>query len=139
MALARSESGRETDNPNHNEDDRPRIPKFEVAAAHFRQEEENAYGNNHDGPHETSDAAALAGTTNAIAHLCVTSRRSLLRPAVDAVSKHQNPNPNQNEGPKPGYAEPLKPFKIVEQEEDSHANQYDWTNGLLLAEVIERV
>jgi hypothetical protein len=139
MALARSESGRETNETDHDENDGPGVPKFEEASAHFRQQKENANGNNHYRSHEAADAAALAGTTSAIAHLCVTSRGSLLRPAVDAVSKHQNPNPNQNEGPKPGYAPPLKPFKIVEQEQDSNANQDDRTNGALFAEIIEWV
>lgn len=122
MALARSESRRETNETDYDENDRPGIPKFEEASAHFRQQKENANGNDHDGPHEAADAAALAGTTNAIAHLCVASRRSLLTLAVDAVAKHQNAHPDQNEGPEPGYAVPLKPFKIVEQEQDSNAD-----------------
>jgi hypothetical protein len=58
---------------------------------------------------------------------------------VDAVPKHQNTRANQNEGPKPGDAVPLKPFKIVEQEQEPNANQNDGTDGSLLAEIIEPV
>ena len=72
--------------------------------------------------------------------ICVsTSRRSLLRLAVHPVTKHQNAHTNENQGPKPRYAVPLKPLKIVEQEQDANANQDDRTDGSLLAEIIERV
>src|SRR5580704_17704427 len=139
MPLARSESRRETDDADYDEDDRVGVAEIKEAATHFRQQKENANGNNHDGPHEAADAATLAGATNAIAHLCSTSRRSLLRPAVDAIPKHQNSYTNENGGPEPSYAVPLKPFKIVEKKQDPDTNQYDRTNGFLLAEIIERV
>jgi len=90
MAFARSESGREADESDYDEDDWPGVAKVEVAAAHFRQKEKHADGDNYDGAHEAADGATLAHTTNAIAHLSQTSRRSLLGTAVDAVPKHEN-------------------------------------------------
>ncbi len=77
------------------------LPKFEEAAAHFRQQKENANGNDHDGPHEAADAAALAGTTNTIAHLCVNLPKEPPNGwRFDAVAKHQNADPDQNERPR---------------------------------------
>ena len=139
MTFGRSHSRGETDQPNHDENDRVSVAEVKVAATHFRQEKKYTHGNNYDGAHEAADAATLASATNAIAHLCSTSRGSLLRPAVDAIPKHQNSYTNEDEGPEPSYSVPLKPFKIVEQEQDADTNQYDRTNWFLLAEIIERV
>ena len=139
MALAGSHCGGEADETDYDEDDGIGVAEVETTAAHLLQQKKHAHSNNHNGPHEAADAATLAGATNAIAHLCVTSRRSLLLLPVDAVPKHQNTHANQNEGPKPGYAVPLKPFKIVEQEQEPNANQNDRTDRPLLAEIIERV
>jgi hypothetical protein len=139
MAFGRSHSRGQTDQPDYDKDNWVGVTEIKVAATHFRQEKKYAHSNNYDGPHEAADAATLAGATNAIAHLYSTSRRSLLRPAVDAIPKHQKPYTNENEGPEPSYAVPLKPFKIVEQEQDADTDQYDRANGFLLAEIIERV
>src|SRR5208282_5604592 len=139
MAFARCHCRCEADETNHDENNRVGIAEVEVTAAHFRQQEKHADGNDHHGAHEAADGATLAGASDAIAHLYLTSRRSLLRLAVHAVPKHQDPDADENEGPEPSHAVPLKPFKIVEQEQDSNANQYDWTNRPLPAEIIQRV
>jgi hypothetical protein len=139
MAFAGSHSRGEADETDYDENDRIGVSEVEVASTHFGQQKKHANGYDNDGAHEAADVATLAGATETIAHLCLISRRSLLRLAVDAVPEHQNPHADQNEGPEPGDAVPLKPFKIVEQEQESNANQDDRTNGPLPAEIIERV
>jgi hypothetical protein len=68
MAFARGESGRQADQSDHDENDRPGVAEVEVAAAHFRQKEKHADSDDYDGAHEAADGATLAHTTNAIAH-----------------------------------------------------------------------
>src|SRR5580658_5327797 len=119
MAFAGSHSRGEADETDYDENDRIGVSEVEVASTHFGQQKKHANGYDNDGAHEAADVATLAGATETIAHLCLISRRSLQRLAGDAV--------------------PLKPFKIVEQEQESNANQDDRTNGPLPAEIIERV
>ena len=69
MTFARSDSGREANQSNHDEDDRVGVAEVEVAAAHFRQQKKHADGHNDDGSHEAADGAALTVATNSIAHL----------------------------------------------------------------------
>jgi hypothetical protein len=69
MSFTRSRGGGETDETDHDEDDRVSVTEIEVAAAHFLQQKKYADGDHYDGPHEAADGATLAGATNTIAHL----------------------------------------------------------------------
>jgi hypothetical protein len=137
MAFARSESGCEADEPNHDDDDRIRVAEIEETSAHFRQKKEYADGYNDHGSHEAANGAALAGAMNSIAHLCPNSRRSLLFTAIHPVAEHQNAHTDQDgREEKLRDAVPGEPIKVVEQEQQAGANQKDWTDGSLLGETI---
>jgi len=139
MAFAGSEGTGETHEPNHDDDDRVGVAKIEKAAAHFLQEKEDADGYNNDGASKAANGATLAVAMKMIAHRCLNSRGSLLRAPVHPVSKHQDAHGDQNQGPKLRDAVPRKPVKIVEQEQKSRANQEDWADGAIPAEIVERV
>jgi hypothetical protein len=68
VALAGSHGGSKADKTNDDKDDGPGVGEIEEAATQFRQEKENADGNDDDGTHEAADAATLTGATNTIAH-----------------------------------------------------------------------
>jgi hypothetical protein len=140
MALTRSRGRRETDETDHDEDDRISVGEIEVAAAHFLEQKKHADGDHYDGPHESADGATLAGATNTIAHLSQTSRRSLLGLAVHAIPKHQNAHADQKQRPKIiPEPEPLEPLELIEQEEDACADQENWADGALPGEIVERI
>jgi hypothetical protein len=137
MAFARSDSGCEADEPNHDDDDRIGVAEIEEASAHFRQKKEYADGYNDHGSHKAANGAALAGAMNSIAHLYPNSRRSLLFTAIHPVAEHQNAHTDQD-GRKEKLRDPVpgEPIKVVEQEQQAGANQKDRTDGSLLGETI---
>jgi hypothetical protein len=69
VTFAGSHGGDKIYETDDDEDDGPGVAEVKETAAHFRQEKKNANGDDHDGPHEAADVAALAIATNTIAHL----------------------------------------------------------------------
>src|SRR5713101_4797217 len=66
--------------------------------------------------------------------------KSLLGTAVEPLAHHQNTRGNQNGRPeKLRNPVPRKPVKIVEEQQDSRANQKNGSNRALLGKSIERV
>ena len=68
MAVTRSHGGSQLDYAHDNENDWPGVVEIERASVRAIKEEENANGNQHRGPHQAADGAALAVTMNAVAH-----------------------------------------------------------------------
>ena len=139
MALIGSEGAAEAHQSDDDYDDRIRVAEIEVAAAHFLQKKKNAYRHNDDGAAKAANGATLAVAMKMITHGYWSSRNSLLLAAVHAISEHQNADSDQNHGPKLRNAVPREPVKIVEQKQEARANQQDWANGAIPAEMVERV
>lgn len=139
MAFGGSESRGQANESNDDDDNRIGVAEVEVAATHFRQKKKDADGYNDNRTHKAANGATLARATNTITHRCFPSRGRLLRLAVHPVAEHQNANSDQNQGPEPSYAVPVKPFKIIEQEQEANPNQDDGADRPALAEIIEGV
>jgi hypothetical protein len=68
MAFARSHGSSQLDYAHDNENDWPSMAEIERPEMCAVEEKQNANGDQHRGPHEAADGAALAVTMNAVAH-----------------------------------------------------------------------
>jgi hypothetical protein len=70
VALHGSQSRRETDNADHNQNDWPRLTEGKTAAS-LLEKKEHAHGDNHCGAHQAANGTAAAVATDTVTHLCL--------------------------------------------------------------------